>query len=841
MKKLLIVLLFCFSLYPSLSWAGCSGSGLSWTCTANSTATEVNTAISNATSGATITFGAGTGTWATPVEIKKSLTIVGQTTGCPSSCIANGTRITGELDLVLPGDVTVDISQLTFVNNGIYLINTSSSAIRNLRIHHNEITGAAQAISNGSPVSGPIFGLIDHNKFTNTQGHAIKLYGGDAAEWASYPPSDANRGTVNSLYIEDNIFTGGTFSLGEGSGGMRMVFRYNTGDVTNTLQYIWDAHGIINNPNPNCDFEIYQNTITGYRVAGGQIMNWRGGGLVAFNNEMAGPTGGGAMWYWAIYLDDPNSTSCVYLPQNGYFWNNHNSVNNYTYGLWNYDASSCGGLSKNKAYWSDFNEDPDNRVDQVNVTTPYFGKNVKSSIPATCSVNAMYWATDEDLNGDGVGGVLYRCKTTNIWTKVYEPYTYPHPLGGEDTTAPVRSAILPQTEQTCDAESPVDITLSLNTTDATAPVTCKYCVDGVDGCNSSTTYASMATTFTNTASTSHSTVASLACNASYVVHIRCTDGTNANPTDATSSFNISPAGADGDAPTLSSVVLAADGRTLTLTFNESVKFGAGGNGGVTIAPTGGAATVSYTSGQYSTALVYTTSRIILSTETLTTTYTQPTNGIEDSAGNDKTTFNTQATTNNSTQTTIVGDARSLWAPGVTVGTDVGGAVAIVTGVRLSSSVAGVISAIRFYKNVLDTGTHTGSLWKTDGTLLSSVVFTGESASGWQQMSFATAIHIDAGTTYIASVHHPVGYWTSTANYFQSTGVTNAPLSSPVDGVGTENGMYAWSGTPVFPGIGSPSQRNYWVDIVFSQGQILNVSPPTGLGIISFTGSQTLSW
>src|SRR3712207_7400644 len=38
----------------------------------------------------------------------------------------------------------------------------------------------------------------------------------------------------------------------------------------------------------------------------------------------------------------------------------------------------------------------------------------------------------------------------------------------------------------------------------------------------------------------------------------------------------------------------------------------------------------------------------------------------------------------------------------------------------------------FYKGSKNTGTHTGHLWTNTGTMLSEVVFTGETASGWQQ-------------------------------------------------------------------------------------------------------------
>ena len=44
----------------------------------------------------------------------------------------------------------------------------------------------------------------------------------------------------------------------------------------------------------------------------------------------------------------------------------------------------------------------------------------------------------------------------------------------------------------------------------------------------------------------------------------------------------------------------------------------------------------------------------------------------------------------------------------------------------------VILGVRFYKSTANTGSHVGNLWSRDGKLLSSVVFSNETASGWQE-------------------------------------------------------------------------------------------------------------
>ena len=106
---------------------------------------------------------------------------------------------------------------------------------------------------------------------------------------------------------------------------------------------------------------------------------------------------------------------------------------------------------------------------------------------------------------------------------------------------------------------------------------------------------------------------------------------------------------DTTPPTLSSATIPSAGTSISLAFNEAVSVGAGGNGGWTITPSGGAATMSYASGSGSSTLVYNLNRTVNSGETGTVAYTQPGNGIEDAAGNDLATIPSASVTNNSTQ------------------------------------------------------------------------------------------------------------------------------------------------------------------------------------------------
>jgi hypothetical protein len=138
------------------------------------------------------------------------------------------------------------------------------------------------------------------------------------------------------------------------------------------------------------------------------------------------------------------------------------------------------------------------------------------------------------------------------------------------------------------------------------------------------------------------------------------------------------------------------------------------------------------------------------------------------------------------------------------------------GVKFTSDVDGSITGIRFYKGVGNAGTHIGSLWTSTGTKLASATFTNETASGWQQVTFATPVAITAGTVYVASYFAPGGNYAADGAYFASSGVDNVPLHALKDGVSGGQGVFAYGATSTFPN-NSWNATNYWVDVVFATG------------------------
>jgi len=138
--------------------------------------------------------------------------------------------------------------------------------------------------------------------------------------------------------------------------------------------------------------------------------------------------------------------------------------------------------------------------------------------------------------------------------------------------------------------------------------------------------------------------------------------------------------------------------------------------------------------------------------------------------------------------------------------------AVNLGVKFQASTNGTITGIRFYKGPKNTGTHIGALWTASGTLLASATFTNETASGWQQVNFSKPVSITANTTYVASYHTNTGEYSANGNYFanaHTNGLLTAPSSASIGG----NGVYAYSGSNVFPN-NTYNANNYWVDVVF---------------------------
>ena len=204
-------------------------------------------------------------------------------------------------------------------------------------------------------------------------------------------------------------------------------------------------------------------------------------------------------------------------------------------------------------------------------------------------------------------------------------------------------------------------------------------------------------------------------------------------------------------------------------------------------------------------------------------------GVKDVAGNamaidDSWTFTTRAASPS-------GCPCSLWQPSARPQKESeNDRKAVEVGTRFRSDVDGLITGIRFYKGALNTGTHTGHLWTGSGQLLATATFTNETATGWQEVTFANPVAISANTNYVASYHAPVGGYAMTDRLFFTAGVDRAPLHAPRDGDGGSNGIYAYGPSGTFP-TGTYRSEGYWVDVVFDTASGPDVTRPTVTGVL----------
>lgn len=160
-----------------------------------------------------------------------------------------------------------------------------------------------------------------------------------------------------------------------------------------------------------------------------------------------------------------------------------------------------------------------------------------------------------------------------------------------------------------------------------------------------------------------------------------------------------------------------------------------------------------------------------------------------------------------------GSPESIWPNGVPTNSNFADRAGSELGEHFTSDVAGTVSAVRFYKGTLDTGTHVGALWTAAGTQLASVTFTNESASGWQTANFSNPVNVAANTEYVVSYYTPA---------------TNHPDDDPYPYPFTNQDLtatkssYGYGSALAFPA--TISTDNYWVDVVFTPGASTSPSP-----------------
>jgi methionine-rich copper-binding protein CopC len=150
------------------------------------------------------------------------------------------------------------------------------------------------------------------------------------------------------------------------------------------------------------------------------------------------------------------------------------------------------------------------------------------------------------------------------------------------------------------------------------------------------------------------------------------------------------------------------------------------------------------------------------------------------------------------------------------------------GIKFTAANNGSITGIRFFKVPDNTGTHTGTLWTSTGSVLATGTFTNEPIQGWAELDFSSPVSITAGTTYVASYHTSAWHYADTSNGLSSP-VVNGPLTALANG-----GVYAYGASSTFPS-NTFNAANYWVDVVYTTAS--GVFTPTVTGVTPGSSSS----
>ncbi len=472
-------------LIPHAVWATCSGSGLTWSCTSGSTASQINTAISSASNEATITLANGTYSSAgIQMGTRNGLTLICASVG---GCTMSGG--TGAIQI----SSTAHLTNLMRISGFVFSSTSSAPDISvgyisgdpwldKLRIDHCTFNNtSAIGIGIGSQeATHPTYGVIDHNTFQgSTHSYPIGMLSSGNVGW-----DVPTLGTANNIFVEDNIFNYASENVaasGQDMWSRSMVFRHNS--VTNARTSV---HGVCHGGPAN--LEIYGNTYTGGTGSGDgyRIMHHQGSGVgMWFNNTLIPEGAFMSIQYYRSTGDcgycDGNDASdgnrspastykgypCYRQPARDYsgkltpwyLWNNALPSGN----IPTLEIAGGAGSDPNLvAYHLVANRDIYVAVSknaQTSPTSPFngttgMGWGTLANRPTTCTTTTEsadagnggvgYFATDQ-----GSQGTLYVCTATNTWSVYYQPYTYPHPLvsgGSGDTTPPTVTAFsLPST------------------------------------------------------------------------------------------------------------------------------------------------------------------------------------------------------------------------------------------------------------------------------------------------------------------------------------------------------------------------------------------------------------
>ena len=456
LKTICLICVFGYSVLSFAADVTCSGSITS----------ALQSAVNAASDGDTINInGSSCSAGAITIPSSKGVTIVGDGIGSTTISGASFNITVGAGNSVTSiGGFTLSSSGLQFSITGT-VINQASWRIHHINFTNPNTSSYTILVGSGDAnAENYSYGLIDNCIFAAGYYTAIFIQHNRNASndpatmgdwvWTNLTQSD-NIQNSKAVYVEDNTFnaTGGNEQAIDCRWGVRYVFR------NNTLNNAWiSTHsGQTNGGRDPMWVEIYDNVMTSNASRYFRAVEMRSVSGVVYGNDFGDD--------YAVFVGLDHERSCgtstsgPYNPQcngarswdensGGSGWRclgqpgwgppQENDMSAYSFvgfSEWNNEYCSSPPCSGG----TDVDIEPQNSCAGQNANMvsgrDYFNDvsmGVAASRPGTCDAGPagrdLYWATDSEI--------LYYCSTTNNWSSLYQPYTYPHPLRGEETPVP---------------------------------------------------------------------------------------------------------------------------------------------------------------------------------------------------------------------------------------------------------------------------------------------------------------------------------------------------------------------------------------------------------------------
>jgi len=289
---------------------------------------DVQTALSSAGAGGQVNVPAGTCTWTSQLAVNKNVSIIGPGAGsltiidnAPSgnemllwtgTYGTTGCSTASSVCFRLSGMTIQPVTGSTTLFSPVGLLGTcASSGCPNIRVDDNTFSGWTEG-GNGTQAewiirTDNIFGVIDHNHFTNTDYGEIMVnanlsaYLGVGSNGDNSWAQPDTFGSTNELYFESNTLDAGTSydcdapPNGGTMGGCRVVVRFNTFSDVN-VGGAMQSHGTESGARHRGirHAEVYGNTINCASSSGCTVSDafLRSGTLLAFGNDITASNGG---------------------------------------------------------------------------------------------------------------------------------------------------------------------------------------------------------------------------------------------------------------------------------------------------------------------------------------------------------------------------------------------------------------------------------------------------------------------------------------------------------------------------------------------------------------------